>query len=49
MLALPTPRGGVLMMRRSDVSSRGLVASFRYATTSRTSLRSKKDMPPTTT
>ncbi len=48
MLALPTPRGGVLMIRSSDVSSFGFSASFRKATTSRTSLRSKKDMPPTT-
>ena len=47
-LALPTPRGGVLMTRSSEVSSRGFTASLRKATTSRTSLRSKNDMPPTT-
>ena len=40
--ALPIPRGGQLMMRSSASSSSGFTSSFRYATMSRTSLRSKK-------
>ena len=47
--ALPMPRGGWLMIRISDGSSCGLSITFRYERMSRTSLRSKNDMPPIST
>ena len=46
-LALPTPRGGTLMMRSMLTSSRGLTSTRRKASTSLTSRRSKKVSPPT--
>src|SRR5204863_221937 len=46
---LPTPRGGVLTTRRNETSSSAERHSRKYASRSRTSLRSKNDMPPTST
>ena len=39
-LAWPMPRGGWLMIRNSAISSAGVASNFKYATISRTSLRS---------
>ena len=47
MVVAPMPRAGLLTIRRSRRSSRGLFSTHRYASISLTSARSKNFMPPT--